>query len=64
MLILMLIIVFAVLAAGMWFLVLGLLSQLSGWKKLASLYPGRRVPSGKRFLLQGGKVGAVIIEVV
>jgi hypothetical protein len=62
MLILMLIIVFAVLAAGMWFLVLGLLSQLSGWKKLASLYSGRRVPSGKRFLLQGGKVGAVIIE--
>ena len=54
MLILMLIIVFAVLAAGMWFLVLGLLSQLSGWKKLASLYPGRRVASGK--------VGAVIIE--
>jgi hypothetical protein len=43
----------------MWFVVLGFLSQLSGWNKLASLYPGRQPPSGKCFLMQGGKVGAV-----
>jgi hypothetical protein len=54
-----LIILCGALAVGMWFAVLGFLSQLSGWNKLASLYPGRQPASGKCFLMQGGKVGAV-----
>jgi hypothetical protein len=43
----------------MWIGVVALLSHMSGWPKLASVYRARRPPSGRCFLLAGGKIGAV-----
>jgi hypothetical protein len=38
---------------------MALLAYMSGWWKLAALYRAQRPPSGRCFLLAGGKVGDV-----
>jgi len=39
--------------------VIALLSQLSGWSKLATVYRAQHPPSGRRLAMQGGKIGDV-----
>lgn len=41
-----------------WIFVLWLLSELSGWPKLAAIYRAEQPPSGRRLLMQGGWVGS------
>jgi hypothetical protein len=46
------------LLVGMWWVfVLWLLSELSGWRRLATVYRAQHVPNGKRFPMQTGKIG-------
>ena len=50
--------VLVLLLVGMWWVfVLWLLSELSGWRKLAAVYRAQHAPNGKRFLMQTGKIG-------
>lgn len=44
---------------GMWCAVSLVLSTIGGWRRLAESFPARGQPSGKRFFMQGGKVGLV-----
>jgi hypothetical protein len=44
---------------AMWIGVMALLAYMSGWWKLAAVYRAQRPPSGRCFLLAGGKVGDV-----
>jgi hypothetical protein len=55
----MLVIAFIVLIPAMWFGIISLLAQASGWERLAADYPAKRPPSGQRFILEWAKVGAV-----
>ena len=49
-----------VLVVGLWCLfVLWLLSELSGWRRVAALYRAQRPPSGRCILMSGGKIGDV-----
>jgi len=45
--------------AAIWCAVSMVLSTIGGWRRLAESFPARRPPSGKRFFMQGGKVGSV-----
>ena len=42
---------------GLWFLACRAISSLSGWKALATRYPLRGAPRGRRFWMQSGRVG-------
>jgi len=44
---------------GMWCAVSLVLSTLGGWRRLAESFPARGQPSGRRFVMQGAKVGLV-----
>ena len=44
---------------GMWCAICLTLSKMGGWRRLAESFPARDQPSGKRFFMQGGKVGQV-----
>jgi hypothetical protein len=55
----MLVIAFVVLVPAMWFGIISLLSQLSGWERLAAAYRAEWPPSGERFILEWAKVGGV-----
>ena len=44
---------------GMWCAVSLVLSTIGGWRRSAQSFPARGEPSGKRFFMQGGKVGQV-----
>jgi hypothetical protein len=49
-----------VLLVGTWWVfVLWLLSELSGWRKVAVVYRAQRPPNGKRFSMQTGKIGDI-----
>ena len=45
------------LVGAWWVFVLWLLSELSGWRRLAAVYRAQKAPNGKRFPMQTGKVG-------
>jgi hypothetical protein len=50
--------VLVVLLVGMWWVfVLWLLSELSGWRKLAAIFRAQHPPSGRCLPMQGGWVG-------
>jgi hypothetical protein len=50
--------VLVVLLVGMWWVfVLRLLSELSGWRKLAAIFRAQHPPSGRCLRMQGGWVG-------
>jgi hypothetical protein len=50
--------VLVVLLVGMWWVfVLWLLSELSGWRKLAAIFRAQHPPSGRCLRMQGGWVG-------
>jgi len=44
---------------AMWIAVTAGLSHMSGWPKLAAVYRAQRPPSGRSFLVTGGKIGNV-----
>lgn len=44
---------------GMWCAVGLMLSALGGWRRLSESFPARGRPSGRRFIMQGAKVGRV-----
>ena len=53
--------VLVVMLVGVWWVfVLWLLSELSGWRKLAAVYRAERPPSGRRLSMQGGWVGSTL----
>ena len=54
-----LVFVLILLFVGMWAAVLSFLSYLSDWPKLAAAYRAQHPPSGRRLLMQGGKIGDV-----
>jgi hypothetical protein len=54
-----LVILFPFFFVGMWCAVSLILSTLGGWRRLAESFPARGEPSGRRFSMQGGRVGPV-----
>lgn len=50
---------FPVAFAGMWCAVSLLLSRMGGWSHMAEKFPAHDQPSGKRFYMQGGRIGVV-----
>lgn len=44
---------------GVWIGTLAALSHNSGWPRLAAVYRAERPPTGRRFPVQGGKIGDV-----
>src|SRR6476469_6745769 len=52
-------VLFPFIFVGMWCAVSLILSTTGGWRRLAASFPARSQPSGRRFFLQGGKVGQV-----
>ncbi len=57
--------VLVVMLVGVWWVfVLWLLSELSGWRKLAAVYRAERPPSGRRLSMQGGWVGSTLYGAV
>lgn len=53
------IVLFPFIFVGMWCVVSFLLSAIGGWRQLAESFPARGQPSGRRFIMQGMKVGLV-----
>lgn len=53
-----LLILFPFFFVGMWCFVSKMISSTSGWSRLAETFPARNPPSGKRFFMQGGRVGS------
>src|SRR6266481_326550 len=54
-----LIVLFPFLFMGMWCAVCMQLATKGGWRRLAESFPARRLPSGRHFFMQGGRVGQV-----
>ena|SRR5436190_1456489 len=52
-------VLFPFIFVGMWCAVSLIRSRVGGWRRLAESFPARSLPSGKRFFMQGGKVGQV-----
>lgn len=48
---------FPVIFIGLWLILCLLISMMSGWWQLAKQFSANNPPSGKRFILQSGKIG-------